>query len=561
MSLGLLAVSSLLPSLAMLAPWQATEFPIGYWCGPSREHNTRADWQTVKDAGFTFGGMTDYGPAGNKQMLDHCAAVGLKAMVVDGRLGPSMVYGDRWKETVAAIVAEYSQHPALLGYFLTDEPSYAQFGQLAQIVKEVRRLDPQHLVYINLLPTYASVEQLGNPTYLDHLDTFLRLVEPGVLSYDHYALMKNGGLRADYFENLALIREAGLRHGVPPWDIFLSLSHLAYRDPSAGEMRWQAYTALAYGMKGLLYFTYWTFPEWEKNGEVAIVHPDGKPARLYPLVQAVNRAVQALGPTLLKLTSTAVYHTGPIPTGCTRLPGDALVQVPAEVPMVIGNFVDGQGRPYVMLVNRDYQQPLDVTVSLKPHVRQAFAVSATDGGEQALNLDKQTFKLHLEPGDGQLWRLATQFAYPEPPKQLTDLAFEFNQADDLEGWGGFNSLGDGKVRDGALTLTFGGDDPFMSRGLLRLVPNRYTKLRVRMKLSSGNREGQVFWATGEEPEFRDDKYLNFPIVPDGEWHEYVIPVGEHAKWRGQTIIALRLDPTTGGATAGSTVSIDWIRGE
>ncbi|MBI2302487.1 MAG: hypothetical protein HYU66_26575 [Armatimonadetes bacterium] len=554
------ALTALL-STAVAAPWQASEFPIGYWYGPPAEYNTRETWQAVKDAGFTFGGMGNYGVDGNPKMLDLCAEVGLKAIVIDGRLAWQVTAGDHWRETLAEVVKDYGSHPALLGYYLQDEPHYSLFDALGKVSQELQRIDPRHLPYINLFPTYASVEQLGNPTFADHLETFLRIVQPGVLSYDHYALLRDGGLRGDYFENLALIRAAAQRHGVAPWDIFLSLPHLGYRDPTAAEMRWQAYTALAYGMKGLMYFTYWTHPDWEKDGQTAIVHPDGKPARLYPIVQAVNREVQALGPTLLGLTSTAVYHTGPIPAACTRLEGDAVLSVEGDPPLVIGLFEDAQQQTYAMLVNRDYAAAADVVVHFKPHVKQVLAVSPQDGREQPAAFDKGVLGLHLEPGDGRLFRLVTEFAYAQPPRAKTDIAFGFDQADDLDGWAGFNSLAAPAVRDGVLTLTFTGPDPFLSRGMLRIQPDAYAKLRVRMRLGSGNREGQLFWATADEPEFRDDKYLNFAIQPDGEWHEYVIPVGEHAKWKGQTIIALRLDPTTGDAQPGSKVDIDFIRGE
>jgi len=55
--------------------------------------------------------------------------------------------------------------------------------------------------------------------------------------------------------------------------------------------------------------------------------------------------------------------------------------------------------------------------------------------------------------------------------------------------------------------------------------------------------------------------MNFTVIPDGEWHEYVVPVGEHPRWRGQPIRAIRLDPVTGGAESGSQVEIDSIVGE
>lgn len=51
------------------------------------------------------------------------------------------------------------------------------------------------------------------------------------------------------------------------------------------------------------------------------------------------------------------------------------------------------------------------------------------------------------------------------------------------------------------------------------------------------------------------------MQPDGEWHEYVIPVAKHPQWQGKAIRAIRLDPTVGGAEVGSKLAIDWIVGE
>ena len=53
---------------------------------------------------------------------------------------------------------------------------------------------------------------------------------------------------------MELIREAGLRHNVPTWNIIQACSWTPeVRQPSETEMRWQVYTSLAYGFKGILY--------------------------------------------------------------------------------------------------------------------------------------------------------------------------------------------------------------------------------------------------------------------------------------------------------------------
>ncbi|MBM3498972.1 MAG: hypothetical protein FJX74_09915 [Armatimonadetes bacterium] len=562
MPMSCLIAMVLLAGAVAAAPWEPEEYPISYWYGPPVEANTRETWQTVRDCNFTVCGPAGgYSVEENRKMLDLCREVGLRALVVDGRIAWQMTAGDRWRETIGKVIADYEQHPALYGYYLQDEPGYELFQALGEVSREFEAQDPAHLPYINLFPTYASVQQLGTPTYADHLDKYLSIVQPRVLSYDHYCLMKDGTDRKDYFENLELIREYGLRYGTPPWNIILSLPHLGYRDPTADEMRWQVYTSLAYGMKGLMYFTYWTHPDWEAAAEIGIVDAQGKPARLYPIIQALNAETRTLGKTLLGLTSTGVYHTGDTPQGCRRLGRDEIVQLPDDVPLVLGLLQDAAGGQHAMVVNRSHRDPADFDVTLKPHVTGVFEVSAQDGPERELPMEDGQVTLTLEPGGGRLLRLQTEFRYAEPPKPVTAIDFGFDTAGDLEGWGGLNSLAEPTVADGVLTLTFTGSDPFLTRTFLRIEPDRYSAVRVRMKLAGGGPEGQLFWTTADEPGFADDKYLNFPITADGEWHEYAIPVGGHAKWKGQAIRAIRLDPAAGAAPVGSKVEIDRIAGE
>jgi len=313
-------------------------------------------------------------------------------------------------------------------------------------------------------------------------------------------------------------------------------------------------------MKGIGWFTYWTIQEFEREG-VAIVGMDGKPARLFPIVRDLNREVRVLGGTLLRLTSTGVFHTGGVPAGGRRLGSDALVQAPADAPLVLGFFRDPGGAEFVMVVNRDYTRPVEYEVSFRPHIASAAEVNATDGALKPLQVSNQRARLKLRPGDGRLLRLTTQFAYPKASTPLTAIRFEFNDEGEIDDWGHPNSLTPPRGHAGVMTMTFTGDDPSISRGNLRLAPGSVTRIRVRMKLPSCNVTGQLFWATTDEPNFGDDKHVDFSVQPDGAFHEYEIPVGKHPKWRGKTVTLIRLDPTTGGAAPGSQVEIDYLRGE
>ena len=60
-----------------------------------------------------------------------------------------------------AIAAHYSGKPALQGYHVYDEPSALQMTRLQGTVRRLKSGDPNSMSFVNLLPTYASLGQLG----------------------------------------------------------------------------------------------------------------------------------------------------------------------------------------------------------------------------------------------------------------------------------------------------------------------------------------------------------------------------------------------------------------
>ena len=104
------------------------------------------------------------------------------------------------------------------------------------------------------------------------------------------------------------------------------------------------------------------------------------------------------------------------------------------------------------------------------------------------------------------------------------------------------------------------DDP----GIGRMLPfafglNAQQSVKVRMRVSGGGPGmGQFYWTTYADQWEDELKVLYFAVQGDDAWHEYSIPVGQHARWNGQ-IRTIRLDPVHGGQYVGHAVDIDWIR--
>ena len=80
--------------------------------------------------------------------------------------------------------------------------------------QQLLSLDKTGVPFINVFPSYATAEQLGAPSYEEYVEQYLSTVKPRMISYDHYALLKDHD-RPDYFYNMEVIRAKALAHGVP----------------------------------------------------------------------------------------------------------------------------------------------------------------------------------------------------------------------------------------------------------------------------------------------------------------------------------------------------------
>jgi hypothetical protein len=260
-------------------------------------------------------------PELNRRALDVAARHGLSMWVRDARYDEHAPDRADWESALDAAVAEYASHPAFGGFFVTDEPSAELFGNLARVTSRLHARSSKP-AYINLLADYAGGPLLGVAAYRDHVEQFMSTVGPRLLSYDYYAFgtMRD---RPTFFSNLALIREAAMRHDVPFMLILLAMPHASYRDPTEAEISWQVFHALAYGARGISYFAYWTPVNVEFAAIMQFRHgliENGVETRHYDEAARINRAARAIAGELESYRSTSVADSmgqiaAPLPLG------------------------------------------------------------------------------------------------------------------------------------------------------------------------------------------------------------------------------------------------------
>ena len=335
---------------------------------------------------------------------------------------------------IQELYARFGGHPALAGILLYDEPGRSLFPTLQFARKEVERIfGSDELPYVNAWPSYASPgNALQAPSYEDYLDSYLNeaqypgsAIAPPLLSFDHYPLLTDERITTDYFYNHAVIRRFALRFGVPSWGFVQSVGFngggiglAPRRAPDEAEILWQINVSLAYGVKGIQYFTYWT-PSGG-NGITfgnALITRAGQRTALYYYAQRANAYLRKVGAVLLPLNSGSVVHANEPnpPRGALPFRGNPYVRAASGSPVILG-FFNNPAAPaerYLLVANRTPNKSAKARLTISSAVKsvEAFDPSAGETGAFArLTLGgspPQYLYPVMSPGRARLYRLRT----------------------------------------------------------------------------------------------------------------------------------------------------------
>jgi hypothetical protein len=346
-------------------------YPIGMWWPPHPFETNDARYAEIAEAGFTFAIGGNYL---NDQYISRWAMAsaeraGLDFVPVDPELstlthtfnagGPAdqaFMLSDA--EVLEGVRRALSRYPgaAFGGINLFDEPGPPKFATLAKYVAAMRQLAPAALPYVNLLPSND----------INYVRGFVQTVAPSIVSFDRYPLRLDGD-DPGWFGNLQIVRTVGLEAGIPYWVFIQSIKYAGHRMPTAAELSWQIAIALAYGYKGIQYFTYWTpDPARGEAFEPALITVEGERTPLWYAAKEINPALQAAGKQILPLTSQSVGVSGVAepPAGLPAfVPDDWVVGVAGD-PVVLGAFATAPDASMRTLVLANYSHDEDARTTL-----------------------------------------------------------------------------------------------------------------------------------------------------------------------------------------------------
>ncbi len=299
----------------------------------------------------------------------------------------------------------FRKSPALGCWSIQDEPIYNFLSSLGANYESLRSLDTAHMFYTNLLGSTLEAQYCGselqNKPYIRYLELIQETMRPPVWSYDLYPMRKYyknnawvwGIMFKEFYEALeAASRMAMLTHR-PFWAFCQSAEYITLYSSTTKDdldeicqegkckfmcppatleyLRYEAFSALAYGAQGICYWTYWLTPGLETEiHPSALVDNNGVKSESWYYARQVNGEIKALTDVFLGCTLMRVRHTGndaninsvtcPLTTAEPMWP---LESASSSGSGLLVSHLSNKGRDYLVIVSHD---PLNSqTVSLK----------------------------------------------------------------------------------------------------------------------------------------------------------------------------------------------------
>ena len=313
---------------------------------------TRSNFLRYKDAGFNIvSGVYDKEPFHTSEIhkaLELCEDLDLTYFVCDNThrcdSAGGTVGGITYEQSKAGLKdAWYLNEKACGGIAVKDEPSAKDYEAMGNVNKALKELTDGKIVYTTLFPMFAGVERFylddysGThwDCYVRYVREFLNTVKPDVLAYDLYiSMLESGTLNnpldavypgeiaggqqnvMEYFQSLSLFRNLSKEFNVPFWPTVASYNHIRKVQFSKKQLSWVVNSSLAYGAKGIQYYTYWPnmeggkIEDWANPSKAGLVTQNGTPHDTYYQIKELNENIKLVQKVLMTSEHMGVIQFG-----------------------------------------------------------------------------------------------------------------------------------------------------------------------------------------------------------------------------------------------------------
>lgn len=286
---------------------------------------------------------------------------------------------DLFTDKRSIYIREFQNDRHFGGWKFKDEPTFGSLDELQSQYRTMVKADPHNLVYLNFVGVVDKTFTGNLTNFYDYLELLQNKFAPEVWSYDYYPILsKNGKLIIEYdqfYSDLEDFSAISKKTGKPFWAYCESMAYKAssYSRPAATEayLRWEAFSALAYGAQGIVYWTYGLRNSNPvENYTSALVDLKGKKSKAWYAAKKVNSDIKRFNDIFYHCNVKEVRHTGDrIYKGTKKLSGQfgPFNMVRSQEAGVMVSIIENNGKEYIVIVSRDVLKKQKISLELKPN--------------------------------------------------------------------------------------------------------------------------------------------------------------------------------------------------
>lgn len=367
-----------------------------------------------------------YGTDGFDEYMNLAAEKGLDVLVqsgnLEGMLAGTVNYDQAWLQLMCDDLSKYE---SFRGLFMGDEPRIAQLANYTNVANALKTINSNMDLFTSCLPTYTVEEYLWADDSLSLAEKYSNYANAygkvfGEFTYDFYPFKhsyqsflgikynEKDYMRSDWFQNLTLVAanaKGAYDTGITVQSYSEALNAKDhYRDVTQADISFQVYSALAYGIKSINYFTYGT--HWDEGvGTTSCMVYNGEKTDVYYAVQNVNREIKAFDNVLLNFSWQGTIgitgtNTNGIMNYVDAYTSKRISDYSASDDAIIGCLKDSNGYDGFMLVNStdpsaNVSETISVTFKNADHAK-----VYVNGVESVVELENGTYSATLTPGQG-----------------------------------------------------------------------------------------------------------------------------------------------------------------
>lgn len=303
-------------------------------------------------------------------------------------------------------VKSLKQQPKLAGWKFVDEPLFKDLNTLQNNYFKLWEQDSTHLIYINLVGAQIKAYTGDTPNYREYLKLMQKVFHPAVWSYDLYPFsIKEKRLKVAYdvfYSDLEMFRDISKQTGRPFWAYCQSMAfkNSVLERPAANEayLRFEAFSALAYGAQGIVYWTYAQRKSTENETYYsALVDLKGKKYPAWYAAQKVNNEIKKFNDVFYNCEVMDCRHTGKtLYRDTKKLKGSIgpFSKIDGEdAGILVSRIVNGENE-YIVIVNHDVEKSQNIKFSLKKNNN----VVLISDDKESEDVTSGTFNKLLSPG-------------------------------------------------------------------------------------------------------------------------------------------------------------------